>query len=56
MKMSIFIILLILTTISIYIPHNSKKYNFSWYSRLLGTITILYLIGWWGYNIFKLFV
>jgi len=40
--MKIFILLSIITFISLHIPHNSRKYNFSWYTRLLFTITLVY--------------
>jgi hypothetical protein len=42
--MMILIILFVLTLISIHIPHNSKKYNLSWHSRLLVTTTLIYFI------------
>ena len=37
-------ILILATFISIHIPHNSKKYNLSWHTRTLFTITIAYII------------
>ena len=51
--MKILIILLSLCVISVFIPHNSKKYNFSWYSRILFTTTSIYFICWAIYFIYK---
>ena len=37
-------ILILATFISLHIPHNSKKYNLSWHTRTLFSITIVYII------------
>jgi hypothetical protein len=44
-------ILLILSIISLFIPHNDKKYNFSWYFRVLSTFTYIYMFGYILYKI-----
>ena len=49
--MNILLILLMLCVVSIFIPHNDKKYNFSWHFRFLSTITLVYFIGWVFYNL-----
>jgi hypothetical protein len=49
--MKILIILIILSVISIFIPHKSKHYNLSWHARLLCSSTYIYLIG---YLLYKL--
>jgi hypothetical protein len=51
MNMTILLILLGLCTISVFIPHNDKVYNFSWHSRLLLTLTTVYLIGYGVYSL-----
>lgn len=38
----ILLILIIVSSCSIFIPHNDKVYNLSWWSRWLVTLTILY--------------
>jgi hypothetical protein len=42
--MKVLLILLILCVVSVHIPHNNKKYNFSWHFRFLTTITLIYFI------------
>ena len=38
-------ILTIISFISLFIPHKSKKYALSWWSRLLFSITYIYILG-----------
>ena len=42
--MKTLVILILATFISLHIPHNSRKYNFSWHTRALFTITMAYII------------
>jgi len=49
--MEILITLIILSVISLFIPHNDKKYNFSRHFRLLISFTIIYLIFWGIYKL-----
>jgi hypothetical protein len=51
---SIFVFLLFSSFISIFIPHNDKVYNLSWYSRILTSITLIYLIMLFIYGFFNL--
>ena len=37
-------ILILTTLISLHIPHNSRKYNLSWHTRALFTITMVYMV------------
>ena len=53
--MKILIILVLLSVVSVFIPHNDKKYNLSWHSRALLTATIFYFIGWLIYKIITIF-
>jgi hypothetical protein len=48
--MQILIMLIILSIISIFIPHNDKEYNFSWHSRLIITLTLFYTILYFLYK------
>jgi hypothetical protein len=52
--MKVLVILIVMSLISIFIPHKSTKYNFSWYSRLLLTITFIYVVGYWLLKIIEL--
>jgi hypothetical protein len=49
--MEILITLIILSVISLFIPHNDKKYNFSWHFRLLITLSLIYGCGYVLYKI-----
>ena len=51
--MNIFLTLIIFCIISLFIPHNDKKYNFSWHFRLISSITFFYFLGWFMYIIIK---
>jgi hypothetical protein len=42
--MKILGILILTTLVSLHIPHNSRKYNLSWHTRALFTITMMYII------------
>jgi hypothetical protein len=53
--MKLFIWLLALSLISIFIPHKDRKYNLSWWSRGLFTITILYAFFGGFYFLLKYF-
>jgi hypothetical protein len=44
------LILLILSVVSLFIPHNDKKYNFSWHFRLLSTFSYIYAFGYVFYK------
>jgi hypothetical protein len=53
--MKILVILLLLSVVSIFIPHRGKKHNLSWHSRTLVTTTLVYFIGWLIYKMFSIF-
>jgi hypothetical protein len=48
---TILMTLLILCVVSVFIPHNDKKYNFSWHFRFLIIITLAYFISLFLYKI-----